>query len=51
MYSIKFRHISHKHNTIKQLHSTGVISIDYLKSNDNIADLITNGLTRELIDH
>ena len=50
MYNSKSRHICHRHNTIKQLLSTGVISIDYVKSKDNIADPLTKGLNRELVD-
>ena len=33
MYNGKSRHIRRKHNTIRQLLSTGVISVDYIKSN------------------
>ena len=50
MYNGKSRHIRHKHNTIRQLLSTGVISIDYMKSKDNIADLLTKWLNRELVE-
>ena len=32
----KSRHIRRRHNTIRQLLSTGIISIDYVKSKDNI---------------
>ena len=49
MYNGKSRHIHCRHNTIKQL-STGVIFIDYVKSKDNIADLLTKGLNRELVE-
>ena len=38
MYNGKSRHIRRRHNTIRQLISTGVISIDYVRSKDNIAD-------------
>ena len=31
MYNGKSRHILHRHNTIRQLLSTGVISLDYVK--------------------
>ena len=50
MYNGKSRHIRSRHNTIRQLHSTGVISVDYVKSKDNIADLLTKGLNRELVE-
>ena len=50
MYNGKSRHICSKHNTIKQQLSTWVISIDYVKSKDNIADQLTKGLNRELVE-
>lgn len=49
MYNGKSRHIRRRHNTIKHLLSTGVISIDYVKSKENIADPLTKSLTRELV--
>ncbi|GJR87328.1 retrovirus-related pol polyprotein from transposon TNT 1-94 [Tanacetum coccineum] len=49
MYNGKSRHIRRRHNSIRQLLSTGVISIDYVKSKDNIADPLTKGLSRELV--
>ena len=49
MYNGKSRHIRRKHNTIRQLLSTGVITIDYIRSKDNIADPLTKGLNRELV--
>ena len=50
MYNGKSRHIRRRHNTIKQQLSTRVISIDYVKSKDNIADPLTKGLNRELVE-
>ena len=50
MYNGKSRHIHCKHNTIRQLLSTGVISVDYVKSKDNIVDPLTKGLNRELVE-
>ena len=44
------RHISRKHNTIRQLLSIGIISIDYVKSKDNIVDPLTKGLNRKLVE-
>ena len=49
MYNGKSRHIRCRHNTIRQLLSTGIISIDYVKSKDNIVNPLTKGLNRELI--
>ena len=50
MYNGKSRHIRRRHNTIKQLLSTGVISMDYVKSKDNIIDPLTKRLNRELVE-
>ncbi|WJZ99452.1 hypothetical protein VitviT2T_017897 [Vitis vinifera] len=50
MYNGKSRHIRRRHNTIRQLLSTGVISVDYVKSKDNIADPLTKGLNKELVE-
>ncbi|GJY34360.1 putative RNA-directed DNA polymerase [Tanacetum coccineum] len=48
MYNGKSRHIRRRHNSIRQLLSTGVISIDYVASKDNIVDPFTKGLSRDL---
>ena len=42
-YNDKSRHICRRHNTIKQLLSIVIIFIDYVKSKDNIVDLLTKG--------
>ena len=44
MYNGKLRHIHRRYNSIRQLISTGVIYIDFVKSKDNIADPLTKGL-------
>ena len=44
------RHIRRRHNIIRQLLLTGVISLDYVKSKDNIVDSLTKGLSRELVE-
>ena len=49
MYNGKSRHIRRRHDTVRQLLSSGIITIDYVKSKDNIADPLTKGLTREMI--
>ncbi|GKA78709.1 retrovirus-related pol polyprotein from transposon TNT 1-94 [Tanacetum coccineum] len=51
MYNGKSRHIYRRHNSIRQLLSTGVISIDYVASKDNIADPFTKSLSREQVCH
>ena len=50
MYNSKSKHIHRRRNTIIKLLSTGVISIDYVKSKDNIADPLTKGLNKELVE-
>ena len=50
MYNGKSRHIRRRHNTIRQLLSSGVVAIDYVRSKDNIADPLTKGLHRELVE-
>ena len=50
MYNGKFRYICRRYNTIRQLLSTKVISIVYVKSKDNIIDLLNKGLNRELVE-
>ncbi|KAI3728850.1 hypothetical protein L6452_17494 [Arctium lappa] len=49
MYNGKSRHIRRRRNTIRQLLSTGVISIDYVKSKDNIVNPLMKGLSRDLV--
>ena len=44
------RHIRRRHNTIRQLLSIGVISLDFVKSKDNITDPLTKGLNKELVE-
>ena len=46
----KSRHIHRRHNTIKQLLSNGIISIDYKKSKDNIVNPLTKGLSGEHVN-
>ncbi|GJY08243.1 retrovirus-related pol polyprotein from transposon TNT 1-94 [Tanacetum coccineum] len=50
MYNGKSRHIRRRYNSMRQLLSTRVISIDYVKLKDNIADPLTKGLRRELVN-
>ena len=49
IYNGRSRHMRRRHNTIRQLLSTGVITIDYVRSKDNIADPLTKGLSREVV--
>ncbi|KAL0332967.1 UNVERIFIED_CONTAM: Retrovirus-related Pol polyprotein from transposon TNT 1-94 [Sesamum calycinum] len=45
----KSRHIHRRHNTIRQLISSGIISIDYIKSKDNLVDPLAKGLSRDQV--
>nr|GEW36071.1 ATP phosphoribosyltransferase 1, chloroplastic [Tanacetum cinerariifolium] len=49
IYKGKSRHIRRRHKTIKDLLRNGIISIDYLKSKENIDDLLIKGLCREQV--
>ena len=49
IYNGKSRHIRRRHNTIKQLLESGIISIDYVKSKDNLADPL-KGLFRDQVN-
>ncbi|GJZ63797.1 retrovirus-related pol polyprotein from transposon TNT 1-94, partial [Tanacetum coccineum] len=49
IYNGKSRHIRRRHNTIKDLLRNGIISIDYVKSKENIVDPLTKGLCREQV--
>jgi hypothetical protein len=49
MYYGKSRHICYRHNTIKHFLSNEIISIDYVKSKNNIVDPLAKDLLRELL--
>ena len=51
MYNGKSRHIRRRHNTVRQLLANGIISIDYVKSKDNLADPLTKGLSRDQVNY
>jgi len=48
-YNGKNRHIQLRHNLVKQLLKNGTISIDYVKSERNLADPLTKPLGRKMI--
>ena len=50
MYNGKSKYIYRRHNTIRQLLSSSVVAIDYVRSKDNIADPLTKKLLREFVD-
>jgi len=45
VYNSKFRHIYRRHNTVRQLLSNGVISIDFVSLKDNLVDLFIKSLS------
>ena len=50
IYNGKSGHIHCSYNTIRQLLSSGIIAIDYVRSKNNISDPLTKGLHREIVD-
>ncbi|KAF3619407.1 hypothetical protein FXO38_27844 [Capsicum annuum] len=50
MYNGKSYHIRRRHNTIREFLSSKIITIDYVKSKDNVSDPLTKGLTREGVE-
>ena len=51
IYNGKSKHIRHRHNTIKQLPSNDIISIDFVSSKDNLMDLFIKDFSRESINY
>ena len=49
IYNGKSKHIHRRHNTVKQLLSNRIISIDFVSSKDNL-DPFTKGLSGERIN-
>ena len=50
IYNGKSRHIALRHEYIRQLLSDGIITVVYVRSKDNLADPLTKGLSRDLVD-
>ena len=48
-YNGKSRSIRRKHSTVRSYINNGTINVDYISTNDNIADLLTKALARENI--
>jgi hypothetical protein len=48
MYNGKYNHIHLRHNIIKYLLSNEIISINYIKLKENIMNLLTNVLLKEM---
>ncbi|GKA75119.1 zinc finger, CCHC-type containing protein [Tanacetum coccineum] len=48
MYNGKSRHLGVRHSMIRELIKNGVISIEFVRSQHNLADHLTKGLARDL---
>lgn len=49
VYNGKSRHISLRHEYVKQLIIDGIITIMYVRSSKNLVDPFTKGLSRDLV--
>ncbi|GJY94992.1 zinc finger, CCHC-type containing protein, partial [Tanacetum coccineum] len=49
MYNGKSRHLGVRHNMIRELIMNGVVSIEFVRSQQNLADHLTKGLARDLV--
>ena len=49
VYNGKKRHMQIRHGVVRQLLKNGVISLDFVRSEMNLADPFTKGLTRRVI--
>ncbi|CAM8877602.1 unnamed protein product [Rhodiola kirilowii] len=49
MYNDKSRHLGIRHSAVRELITHGVISIDYVRTHQNLADHLTKGLARDLV--
>jgi hypothetical protein len=49
VYNGKSRHLGVRHSMIRELITDGVISVVYVRSEQNLADCLTKGLGRDLV--
>nr|GEU81510.1 zinc finger, CCHC-type [Tanacetum cinerariifolium] len=49
MYNKKSRHLGVRHSMIRELITNGVISIEFVRSQQNLADHLTKGLAKDLV--
>ncbi|GJV70010.1 zinc finger, CCHC-type containing protein [Tanacetum coccineum] len=49
MYNRKSRHLCVRHSMIRKLITNGVVSIDFVRSQQNLANHLTKGLARDLV--
>ncbi|PHU02705.1 hypothetical protein BC332_27956 [Capsicum chinense] len=50
VYDDKSHHIRQRHNIVRELLSSGIITVDYVKSKDNVLYPLTKGLSREGVE-
>ena len=50
IYNGKSRHLGVRHSMIRELIMNGVISIEFVRSQQNLADHLTKGLARDLVN-
>lgn len=50
VYNGKSRHIGLRHSCVRELITNGVITIDYVRSSQNLADPFTKGLPRDMVN-
>jgi len=48
-FKYKRRHIRLRHKIVKEISENGVISLDFMKSEKNLADPLTKGLCRKMV--
>ncbi|GKB37637.1 zinc finger, CCHC-type containing protein, partial [Tanacetum coccineum] len=51
MYNGKSRHLGVRHSMIKELIMNGVIFIEFVRSQQNLADQLTKGLAKDLVNN
>ncbi|CAM8917271.1 unnamed protein product [Rhodiola kirilowii] len=49
VYNEKSRHLGVRHSAVRELITHGVISVDFVRSQQNLADHLTTGLARDLV--
>ncbi|GKE33682.1 zinc finger, CCHC-type containing protein, partial [Tanacetum coccineum] len=49
IYTGKSRHLGVRHNMVPELITNGVISVNFVRSQQNLADHLTKGLARDLV--
>ncbi|GKC47613.1 hypothetical protein Tco_1065335 [Tanacetum coccineum] len=49
IYNGKSRHLGVRHSTVRELIRNGVISIEFVRTQHNLADHLTKGLARDLV--